>query len=145
MVNNLRRALVSTCLLLVPACTQQAAVPPGYQGVVELETGLVSFEAAGRIKEILVHRGDTVKEGAVLARLDDSLELLVRGRDPIPPDLGAHATPAEQEGNDADRDPTAPTHPRTVSDASPSAKPLEKSAVVEPWAKVRYESPRSRP
>lgn len=78
MVNNLRRALVSTCLLLVPACTQQAAVPPGYQGVVELETGLVSFEAAGRIKEILVHRGDTVKEGAVLARLDDSLELLVR-------------------------------------------------------------------
>lgn len=78
MVNNSSRYFSAALGLLLAQCSQKAAPPPGYQGVVEFETSLVSFEAPGRIKDVPVHRGDVVKEGAILATLDDSLELLVR-------------------------------------------------------------------
>lgn len=59
-------------------CKTNRAVPPGYQGVVEYDERIVSFEVPGRILEVRVKEGDVVKPGDVLARLDDALQKLAR-------------------------------------------------------------------
>jgi HlyD family secretion protein len=57
-------------------CRARSTTPPGYQGVVEYDERIVSFEVPGRIVEVKVKEGDVVKDGDVLARLDDSLQRL---------------------------------------------------------------------
>lgn len=52
--------------------------PASLQGVVELEEIPMGFELGGRLTQVLVHEGDLVEAGAVLARLDDTLERSVR-------------------------------------------------------------------
>ena len=44
------------------------------QGVVELEETPIGFELGGRLTQLLVKEGDVVEVGAVLARIDDTLE-----------------------------------------------------------------------
>jgi HlyD family secretion protein len=59
-------------------CTPAPAVPPGYQGVVEYEERVLSFEVAGKIEKVAVARGDQVEPGASIARVEDTLERLAR-------------------------------------------------------------------
>jgi HlyD family secretion protein len=44
-----------------------------YQGVIELEEVMLSFEAGGRIERVLFDEGDRVVHGAIVASLDDDL------------------------------------------------------------------------
>src|SRR5688500_15160797 len=48
------------------------------QGIVEYEQRVLGFERAGRVTEIPVMRGDRVKKGQRLARLDDELARTTR-------------------------------------------------------------------
>lgn len=50
------------------------AEPVALQGIVELEETPIGFELGGRLTHLLVSEGDVVEAGAVLARLDDTLE-----------------------------------------------------------------------
>jgi HlyD family secretion protein len=59
----------------VSGCRAPEQVPaPPFQGVVELEETPVGFELGGRLTQLLVHEGDVVEAGALLARIDDALE-----------------------------------------------------------------------
>src|SRR5688572_21386491 len=51
----------------------RAAEPYPYQGVIELEEVMLSFEAGGRIERVLFDEGDRVTHGAIVASLDDDL------------------------------------------------------------------------
>jgi HlyD family secretion protein len=62
--------------LVTSTCVPRAAVPPGFQGIVELDQAVIAFEVSGRVQDVPVHRGDVVKDGDVLARLDDTLTKL---------------------------------------------------------------------
>jgi HlyD family secretion protein len=56
--------------------------PPGYQGTVEYQEVVLSFEVAGRVRTIDVQRGDVVQAGRLVATLDDALARLgVEGRE----------------------------------------------------------------
>lgn len=68
-------ALAAGALLLL-GCHRGRPVPEGYQGLVEYDDRIVSFEVAGRIEQVDVHRGDVVGAGQVLAHLDDTVERL---------------------------------------------------------------------
>ncbi|NUP05694.1 MAG: HlyD family efflux transporter periplasmic adaptor subunit [Polyangiaceae bacterium] len=57
----------------VGACGGRDATPPGYQGVLELEERVLSFEASGRIEQIAVDEGDAVYAGMSLIDIDASL------------------------------------------------------------------------
>jgi HlyD family secretion protein len=63
-------------LLLWPSCGRVPAVPPGYQGTVEFDQHVVSFEVAGRVERVDVRRGDRVTADQVIARLDDTIQSL---------------------------------------------------------------------
>jgi multidrug efflux pump subunit AcrA (membrane-fusion protein) len=63
-------------LLLVSACRHEVSVPAGYQGLVEYDEHVVSFEVPGRVERVEVHRGDRVTAAQALARLDDTIERL---------------------------------------------------------------------
>jgi HlyD family secretion protein len=63
-------------LLLVPACRREASVPAGYQGLVEYDEHVVSFEVPGRVERVEVHRGDRVTAAQAVARLDETIERL---------------------------------------------------------------------
>jgi len=65
-------------LALTLGCQARATTPPGFQGVVEYDERVVSFEVPGRILEVKVKEGDVVKDGDVLARLDDALQKLAK-------------------------------------------------------------------
>lgn len=60
------------------ACGRAPPVPPGYQGLVAYDERIISFEAAGRVESVPVHRGDQVVRAQMLAKLDDSVERLTR-------------------------------------------------------------------
>jgi HlyD family secretion protein len=61
-------------VLAMAGCQRPASVPvDSYQGVVELEETVLSFESAGRLQRVLVDEGDRVQAGAAIAELDDEL------------------------------------------------------------------------
>jgi len=64
--------------LALAGCPRAAPTPPGYQGVVEYDERVLSFEVAGRVQEVRVKRGDVVKPGDLLATVDDTVERLMR-------------------------------------------------------------------
>jgi HlyD family secretion protein len=74
MINNGRHWLGPAAALLVGCLQTPEAPSTSLQGVVELEETPLGFELSGRLSELLVREGDTVEAGAVLARLDDTLE-----------------------------------------------------------------------
>jgi len=79
LVSRLVRAVLrrgGLALLLWPSCSRVPAVPPGYQGVVEFDQHIVSFEVAGRVERVDVRRGDRVTAEQVIARLDDTTQSL---------------------------------------------------------------------
>lgn len=57
--------------LLVVGC-DRPEVPPGYQGVVELDERVLSFEVPGRVTTVAAHEGQQVTPRDVLATLDDA-------------------------------------------------------------------------
>jgi len=75
MINNSGwRGLVIALMSLVGCRASQASEPPPLQGVVELEEVAVGFELGGRLREVAFKEGDEVQAGALLARIDDTLE-----------------------------------------------------------------------
>lgn len=83
MINNLEGRFGVVFLVIFAAiaavgCTRKPGAPLGYQGVVELEERVLAFEVPGRVIEVGVRRGDGVKDGQVVAKLDDTLERLTR-------------------------------------------------------------------
>ena len=65
----IKNALVM--VVVVGACAQEE-VPAGYQGVVELDERMLSFEVGGRVMAVTAQRGEMVDPSKVLATLDDS-------------------------------------------------------------------------
>jgi HlyD family secretion protein len=51
-------------------------LPPGFQGIVELDERVIACEVPGRVGEVAVRRGDAVVDGAEVAKLDDTLARL---------------------------------------------------------------------
>jgi HlyD family secretion protein len=66
--------------LLVAGCKDGPPTreTPGFQGVVEYEERVLSFEVAGKIEKVNIARGDHVEPGATLAQVEDTLERLSR-------------------------------------------------------------------
>ncbi|MBI4509894.1 MAG: HlyD family efflux transporter periplasmic adaptor subunit [Deltaproteobacteria bacterium] len=60
-------------VLLLAACSTRADGREAFQGVIEHEERALGFEVGGRVIAIPVTRGSKVTQGALLARLDDSL------------------------------------------------------------------------
>jgi len=65
-------------LLGGPGCRQRSGVPEGFQGLLEYDQRVIGFELSGRVREVPVHRGQVVKSGDILARLDDTLGMAAR-------------------------------------------------------------------
>lgn len=65
-------------LAWIAACRRGSTVPEGYQGLLEYDERAIGFEQAGRVAEVPVHRGQAVKPGDLLARLDDTLAIATR-------------------------------------------------------------------
>lgn len=67
---------VALLVLALGACRRGPEVPPGFQGIVEYDQRVIGFEVPGRIEQVAVQRGDLVKTGQLLAKLDDTLQRL---------------------------------------------------------------------
>jgi HlyD family secretion protein len=67
-------ARVTAGLAMLVSCARDE-VPPGYQGVVELDERILSFEVPGRVLTVSVVRGDLIDPTKVLATLDDAQAL----------------------------------------------------------------------
>src|SRR5215472_10297119 len=87
MVNNAQASLpafhgvagvvgAAIAALLVAACHRSQAAPEGFQGLVEYDDRIIGFEVPGRVERVGVVRGDLVKAGQPLAKLDDTLQRL---------------------------------------------------------------------
>lgn len=76
MIKNIPTALF--LVLSLSGCRREARPTDDFQGVVEYEDRLLAFESPGRIVGVNVRRGDVVKDGDVLAQLDDKLERFTR-------------------------------------------------------------------
>jgi HlyD family secretion protein len=72
--NALRRGVLA--FLFLGACHGAPPVPPGFQGLVEYDERIVSFEVSGRVDRVDVRRGDLVTDGQLLSRLDDTIAKL---------------------------------------------------------------------
>ncbi|HLK36070.1 MAG TPA: HlyD family efflux transporter periplasmic adaptor subunit [Polyangiaceae bacterium] len=68
--------LAAAFLALLAGCPTRHGAPEGFQGIVEYDERSLSFEVPGRIRRVLVRRGDVVVAGQELAALDDTLEKL---------------------------------------------------------------------
>jgi len=71
----LAAALCTALLGCQPSNPEEAA---SLQGVVEIEEVVVSFEVAGPVELLRVHRGDDVARGAVIAQVDSDLARTAR-------------------------------------------------------------------
>jgi HlyD family secretion protein len=60
----------------VAGCRLGDRLPEGFQGIVELDERVIACEVPGRVREVEVHRGQVVSDGAELATLDDTLARL---------------------------------------------------------------------
>ncbi len=69
---------VLAVLFVGSGCRPPTTEPEPLQGIVEFEEHVLGFEIPGRVHTIAVSPGDHVEPGAELARLDDTLEQLVR-------------------------------------------------------------------
>jgi HlyD family secretion protein len=74
----IKNGLLLLLPILLGACHRAPTVPPGYQGIVELDEQVLAFEVSGRIVSVPVHRGDIVRDGALIVKLDDTLQRLTR-------------------------------------------------------------------
>lgn len=77
MIKNrcLRTSVVVLLADALAGCLASQPIEPlPLQGVVELEEVAVGFELGGRLRELPVKEGDVVQAGALLARIDDTLE-----------------------------------------------------------------------
>ena len=75
MINNhWRRGPLGLALGLLAGCAQPAAPRDELQGVVEIHQRVLGFQLPGRLATLEVRRGQIVRTGQILARLDDSLE-----------------------------------------------------------------------
>ncbi len=61
---------------LLLGCRRGPPVPPGYQGLLEYDEHVVSFEVSGRVERVDVSRGDRVAADQPVAKLDDTVERL---------------------------------------------------------------------
>jgi len=75
MVDN-RRPWRALPLLVFLGCHRGPPVPPGYQGLVEYDEHVVSFEVPGRVEHVDVQRGDLVTADQTVAKLEDTVERL---------------------------------------------------------------------
>jgi HlyD family secretion protein len=78
MINN--AAMV--CLVAASLCgcrSASSAEAEAFQGVMELDETVLSFEASGRVARLAVKEGDTVQPNAVIGALDDELIRAERG------------------------------------------------------------------
>jgi HlyD family secretion protein len=75
MVNN-ARAWVLGVVLTFAACRRAQPALDGFQGVVEYDDRIIGFEITGRIEHVDVRRGELVKAGQLLAKLDDTMQRL---------------------------------------------------------------------
>jgi len=75
MIRNSGAAAVLGLAVLL-GCAKAPPVPPGFQGLVEYDERVVSFEVAGRVDTVDVRRGDLVADAQVLARLDATMAKL---------------------------------------------------------------------
>jgi HlyD family secretion protein len=64
--------LLLTCMLA--ACQSEAGYETPYQGTLEHEQKILSFELPGRLQQVTVERGDVLERYQALARLDDTLQ-----------------------------------------------------------------------
>ena len=76
MINNCRAAALTLAGLLAFAagCQPKPRHPGAYQGVIEFDERDLGFEIGGRLTAVKVLRGESVRAGQELARLDDTLE-----------------------------------------------------------------------
>jgi HlyD family secretion protein len=72
--NVVARAAVA--LAACAGCSRGSQVPPGFQGIVEYDDRVLAFEVPGRVQDVPAQRGDLVKAGQIVARLDDTLQRL---------------------------------------------------------------------
>jgi HlyD family secretion protein len=77
MIKNPTSGLVA-CAAVLAGCARQPVAEERYQGIIELDERLLAFEVAGRVEAVDVRRGDVIKAGARIAKLDDTLDRLVR-------------------------------------------------------------------
>jgi HlyD family secretion protein len=66
------RLWVAAAGIAMLAACRHDVVPPGYQGVVELDERILSFEVPGRILTVTAVRGELIDPTKVLATLDDA-------------------------------------------------------------------------
>jgi HlyD family secretion protein len=62
----------------ISGCQPKQKYPGAYEGIVEFDERVLGFEVGGRVLQVAVDRGDTVKAKERLATLDDSLERTAR-------------------------------------------------------------------
>ena len=72
----IKNALAILALGLLSGCQGGSSVPPGFQGLVEYDQRIVSFEVPGRVDRVDVVKGDVVKPGQPIAHLEDTIEQL---------------------------------------------------------------------
>jgi HlyD family secretion protein len=65
-------------LLALIACHKRDLTDERYQGMVELEQTDLAFEISGRISSLESKAGNAVKQGQIVARLDDALDKATR-------------------------------------------------------------------
>jgi len=70
--------LLVTVFIGISGCQPKQRYPGAYEGIVEFDERVLGFEVGGRVLQVDVDRGDSVKANAVVASLDDSLELTAR-------------------------------------------------------------------
>ncbi|MGC4093325.1 MAG: HlyD family efflux transporter periplasmic adaptor subunit [Polyangiaceae bacterium] len=83
MINNSRAGIWLAFALLGALSGCQAAAgateeAESFQGTVELEETPIGFELGGRLASVEVREGDVVEAGALLARIDDSVDRSAR-------------------------------------------------------------------
>lgn len=82
MIKNLvspRNLVVALTLCGIAACDgPRSEVPSPYQGVIELDQRVLSFEVGGRLSSVDIERGQKVVVGQRIAALDDALNAPAR-------------------------------------------------------------------